>query len=216
MPRKRKGIIIHWRPDETEFFANFNFHNTSCNWVYIMNPIFHGGILKLSESQFLTSYHTPSKWEQNLNSGLAWKIPWMEEPGRLQSMGSLRVGHNWATSLSCIGEGNGNPLQCSCLENPRDRGAWWAAIYGVAQIRTRLKWLSSSSSSNSLILNPMLSSVYQRQIPGFSSVWNETGMFNWPKLTQSMNGSSLSKNVQKIRSSTSDCKAIWVTLRQHQ
>ena len=47
-------------------------------------------------------------------------------------------------SLSCIGEGNGNPLQCSCLENPRDGGAWWAAIYGVTQSRTRLKWLSSS------------------------------------------------------------------------
>ena len=46
-------------------------------------------------------------------------------------------------SLSCIGEGNGNPLQYSCLENSRDRGAWWAAIYGVAQSRTRLKWLSS-------------------------------------------------------------------------
>ena len=50
-------------------------------------------------------------------------------------------------SLSCIGEGNGNPLQCSCLENPRDGGAWWAAVYGVTQSRTRLKWLSSSSSS---------------------------------------------------------------------
>ena len=50
-------------------------------------------------------------------------------------------------SLSCIGEGNGNPLQCSCLENPRDGGAWWAAVYGVAQSRTRLKWLSSSSVS---------------------------------------------------------------------
>ena len=50
-------------------------------------------------------------------------------------------------SLSCIGEGNGNPLQCSCLENPRDRGAWWAAVSGVAQSRTRLKRLSSSSSS---------------------------------------------------------------------
>ena len=46
-------------------------------------------------------------------------------------------------SLSCIGEGNGNPLQCSCLENPRDGGAWWAAVYGVAQSRTWLKWLSS-------------------------------------------------------------------------
>ena len=131
---------------------------------------------------------------------LAWKIPWTEEPGGLQSMGSLRVEHDWATSLSpftfmhwtrkwqptpvllpggshgrrslvgcspwgcwesdttewlhfhfslsCIGEENGNPLQCSCLENPRDGGAWWAAIYGVTQSQTRLKWLSSSSSSN--------------------------------------------------------------------
>ena len=82
------------------------------------------------------------------SSTVAWKIPWMEEPGRLQSMGSLRVGHDWATSLfslSCIGEGNGNPVQYSCLENPRDRGACWAAVYGVAQSWTRLMWLSSSS-----------------------------------------------------------------------
>ena len=79
----------------------------------------------------------------------AWKIPWTEEPGRLQSMGSLRVGHDWAISLSLFtftGEGNGSPLQCFCLENPRDRGAWWAAVYGVAQSRTRLKRLGSSSS----------------------------------------------------------------------
>ena len=74
----------------------------------------------------------------------------MEEPGRLWSMGSLKVGHDWATSLSlftfhAIGEGNGNPLQCSCLENPKDGGAWWAAVYGVAQSQTRQKWLSSSS-----------------------------------------------------------------------
>ena len=82
------------------------------------------------------------------SSTLAWKIPWTEEPGRLQSMGSLRVGHGWATSLSCIGEGNGNPLQCSCLENPRDGGAWWAAVCGVTQSRTWLKRLSSSSSFN--------------------------------------------------------------------
>ena len=74
------------------------------------------------------------------SSTLAWKIPWTEEAGRLQSMGSMRVGHDGVTSLSlslsCIGEGNGNPLQCSCLENPRDGGAWWAAVYGVAQSRT--------------------------------------------------------------------------------
>ena len=87
------------------------------------------------------------------SSTLAWKIPWMEEPGRLQSMGLLRVGHDWATSLdfslSCIGEGNGNPLQCSCLENPRDGGAWWAAVYGISQSWTRLKQLSSSSRMDS-------------------------------------------------------------------
>ena len=131
------------------------------------------------------------------SSTLAWKIPWTEEPGRLQSMASLRVRHDWAislslftfmhwrrkwqptpvflpeesqgrrslvgcclwggaesdtteqfhfhSSLSCIGEGHGNPLQCSCLENPRDGGAWWAAIYGVADSWTWLKRLSSSS-----------------------------------------------------------------------
>ena len=84
------------------------------------------------------------------SSTLAWKIPWTEEPGGLQSMGSLRVGHSWVTSLSRIGEGNGNPLPCSFLENPRDGGAWWAAIYGVTQSRTRLKQLSSSSSRRDL------------------------------------------------------------------
>ena len=57
------------------------------------------------------------------SSTLAWKIPWMEEPGRLQCMGSLRVGHDWATSLSRIGEGNGNPLQCSCVGNPQGWGS---------------------------------------------------------------------------------------------
>ena len=71
------------------------------------------------------------------SSTLAWKIPPMEEPGKLQSMGSLESDMteqlHFNFSLSCIGEGNGNPLQCSCLENPRDRGAWWAAVHGVAQ-----------------------------------------------------------------------------------
>ena len=62
-------------------------------------------------------------------------------------------------SLSCIGEGNGNPLQCSCLENPTDGGAWWAAVYGVAQSRTRLKRLSSSSSSTFYHF-PMISSDF--------------------------------------------------------
>ena len=65
--------------------------------------------------------------------------PW----GREESDTTERLQFHF--SLSCIGEGNGNPLQCSCLENPRDSRAWWAAVYGVAQSRTRLKWLSSSS-----------------------------------------------------------------------
>ena len=77
------------------------------------------------------------------SSAFAWKISWTEEPGRLWSMGSLGVGTteglHFHFSLSHTGEGNGNPLQCSCLQNPRDGGAWWAAVYGVAQSGTRLK-----------------------------------------------------------------------------
>ena len=82
-----------------------------------------------------------------LSSTLAWKIPWMEQPVRLQSMESLRVGTTerlpFQFSLLCIGEGNGNSLQCSCLENPRDGGVWWAVVYGVAQSHTQLKRLGS-------------------------------------------------------------------------
>ena len=113
------------------------------------------------------SAECPTNWEMYMaphSSTLAWKIPWTEEPVRLQSMGSLwrrqwhptpvflpGKSHGWMSlvgcspwghfhfSLSCIGEGNGNPLQCFCLENPRDGGAWWAAICGVTQSRTRLK-----------------------------------------------------------------------------
>ena len=86
-------------------------------------------------------------------STLAWKIPWMEEPGgawqaavhggRKESDTTEQLHFHF--SLSCIGEGNGNPLQYSCLDNPRDEGAWWAAVYEVSQSRTWLKWLSSSS-----------------------------------------------------------------------
>ena len=98
---------------------------------------------------YLFLYYFMEKAMATHSSTRAWKIPWVEEPGRLQSMWSPRGGHDWATSLSlCSGEGNGNPLQCSCLENPRDGGARWAAIYGVTQSRTRLTWLSSSSSSS--------------------------------------------------------------------
>ena len=94
----------------------------------------------------------------------------MEEPGGLRSMGSLRVGHDCATSLSRIGEGNGNPLQCSCLENPRDGVAWWAAVSGVAQSQTRLKRLSSSSSSSGPVAKTL---NFHRGGPGVSP-WSGT------------------------------------------
>ena len=111
-------------------------------------------ILKLYVPSCLLALFIIVKMEKAMaphSSILAWKIPWTEEPGRLESMGSQRVGHDWATSLSLFHfhalEKEMATHSCSCLENPRDGGAWWAAVYGVAQSRTRLKWLSSSSSS---------------------------------------------------------------------
>ena len=81
------------------------------------------------------------------SSTLTWKIPWTEELGRLQSMGSRRVRHDLTTSLSFFTFLHWRrKWQCSCLENPRDGGAWWTSICGVTQSQTQLKWLSSSSS----------------------------------------------------------------------
>ena len=107
----------------------------------------------LPVQMLLTPYFLSFLLESNTEKAMAphsstftWKIPWTEKPGRLQSMGSLELDTteqlHFHFSLSCIGEGNGNPLQCSCLENPRDGGAWWAAVYGVVQSHTRLKRLS--------------------------------------------------------------------------
>ena len=96
------------------------------------------------------------------SSVFLWRRQWQPTPallpgkshGRRRLVGFSPWGHeesdtteqlHFHFSLSCIGEGNGNPLQCSCLENPRDGGAWWAAVYGVAQSQKRLKQLSSSS-----------------------------------------------------------------------
>ena len=78
------------------------------------------------------------------SSTLAWKIPWMEEPGRLHTVHGVAKSRTRLTdfpfflSIVPFGEGNGNPLQCSCLENPVDRGAWWAVVYEVAKSWTRL------------------------------------------------------------------------------
>jgi len=111
-------------------------------------------------------YHCEKNFKNKINyikENLQWHPTAVLLPGKSHGWRSLEGCSPWGRwgsgptewlhfhfSLSCIGEGNGNTLQCSCLENPRDRGAWWAAIYGVSQSRTRLKWLSSSSASTSL------------------------------------------------------------------
>ena len=85
------------------------------------------------------------------SSTLAWRIPWTQEPGRLRSMGSLRVGHDRATSLSLFTfmhwRRKWQPTPVFLPGESQDRGAWWAAVYRVAQSQTQLKRLSSSSSS---------------------------------------------------------------------
>ena len=120
------------------------------------------GLLLTSSSEKTMAPHS---------STLAWKIPQMEEPGGLPSMGSYRVGHDWSDLAAAAavvknlpastgdvrdvgsisgsgrspGGGHGNPLQCSCLENPMDTGAWWPAVHRVAQAWTQLKRLRTHS-----------------------------------------------------------------------
>ena len=115
-----------------------------------------------------------------------WRRQWHPTPGLLsgkshgwRSLEGCSPWGRWGSdtteqlhfhfSLWCMGEGNGNSLQCSCLENPRDGGAWWAAVYGVTQSRTRLKWLSSSSSLITTV-SPLLLKPHQK---GPSSPFHE-------------------------------------------
>ena len=116
-------------------------------------------------TSFLLQYKAAST-SLSLFTFMHWRRKWQPTPvflpGESQGWGSLVGCRLWGHtesdtteclhfhfSLSCFGEGNGNPFQCSCLENPRDRGACWAAVYGVAQSQTQLKRFSSSSSSKS-------------------------------------------------------------------
>ena len=113
------------------------------------------------------------------SSTLTWKIPWTEEPGRLQwgcKESDTTEQLHFHFSLSYIEEGNGSPLRCSCLENPRDGGGWWAAIYGVAQSWTQLKRLSSSN-----ITMPSIT-MHPYSLVQFSSVAQL-----WPTLCDVMN-----------------------------
>ena len=89
---------------------------------------------------------------QGSNLGLLQLLHWHWQAGSLP----LAPPGKPVLISKLIGEGNGNPLQCSCLENPRDRGAWWAAVYGVARSQTRLKRLSSSSSSSHTLYVPRI------------------------------------------------------------
>ena len=106
------------------------------NWV---NPIDHRCMLRRRRQWHPTPVLLPGK--SHGRRSLEGCSPW----GHWGSDMTERLHFHF--SLSCIGEGKGNPLQCSCLENPRDRGAWWAAVYGVTQSWTGLKWLSSSSNT---------------------------------------------------------------------
>ena len=181
------------------------------------------------------------------SSTLAWKIPWMEEPGRLQSMGSLRVRQDWATSLSRIGEGNGNPLQCSCPENPRDgepgglpsmgshrvghdwsdlavavqshgegngtplqysclenpldRGAWWAAVHGVDKNQTRLSDFTFTFMNWKWQPTPVF-------LPGESQGWRSLVGCQWAAWWAAIYGIAQSWTLLKWLSSSSTISTI--------
>ena len=124
----------------------------------------NSGVLVYPEFTFpFSANHTFDFWEETRNLRAPWHLAYCHCRRAIQAFimnvfalpgnnGWLKDRHMtlfWPViTRSRIGEGNGNPLQCSCLENPRDGGAWWAAVSGVAQSRTRLKRLSSSSSSS--------------------------------------------------------------------
>ena len=134
-----------WRPvNEKEEWCNTKVLDLN-NWVFVLFTEEHHRIIDFSYSvgQRRQWHPTPvllpgkSHGRRSLVGCSPWGPEELDTTERLHSH----------FSLSCIGEENGNPLQCSCLENPRDGGAWWAAIYGVTQSQTLLKRLSSSSSS---------------------------------------------------------------------
>ena len=110
------------------------------------------------------------------SSVLAWRIPGTEKPVGLLSMGSHTVGHDWrdlaAAAEKWHGEGNGTPFQYSCLENPMDREAWWAAVHGVAKSRTQLSDFPFTFHFHSLEKEMAThSSILAWRIPGTGGAW---------------------------------------------
>ena len=136
---------------------------TAC-WAQQLDPRPSGAWRLMMEIPETPSGTSPPTNQKNIMhpKAITWRRQWHPTPvllpGKSHGRRSLVVCSPWGHeesdtteqlpfhfSLSCIGEGNGNPLQCSCLENPRESGAWWAAIYRAAQSWTQLKWLSSNS-----------------------------------------------------------------------
>ena len=173
--------FLHWLGLQVLLFPLLHFSLGCCKALGTTPSWYQAGLHELLDTKtFCVPHLTDSEKAMATHSStLDWKIPWTEKPGRLQATRGREESDtterlHFHFSLSCIGEGNGNPLQCSYLENPRDGGAWWAAIYGVAQSRTRLKWLSSNSFSlmigNSLHSASMTFSEFQQ---ADSSVGNQ-------------------------------------------
>ena len=143
--RPQLEMINHWH--DTYNFLYLKVRYTTIYWEIRKNLVGSTYVLLLSLNFDWFSGLVLENAMATHSGTLAWKIPWTEEPA-VHGVPELDMAEwlHFYFSLPCIGEGNGNPLQCSCLENPRDGGAWWAAVSRVAQSQTRLKRLSSSSS----------------------------------------------------------------------
>ena len=132
---------------------------------------------------YLHTYITLEKEMATHSSTLAWKIPCMEEPGRLHAVHGVAKSWTWLsdftslpslTSYFIAEEGNGNPFQCSCLESPMDRGAWWAMVHGVTESWTRLKWLSMHARISLADQGPLCTFgqvVYCTSVPGIVDIF---------------------------------------------
>ena len=127
--------VLHYLLEFTQTHVHWVDKNICYIRLYLVDEYFN---MTIGQNQRRQCHPTPV-----LLPGIShrWRSPVGCSPWSLEESDMTERLH-FHVSLSCIGEGNGNPLQCSCLENPRDGGAWWAAVYGVTQSQTRLKWLS--------------------------------------------------------------------------
>ena len=146
---------------------------------------------------WFSSFYPFIKYVFTASSFQAFANHWQNKDGKARNREKvlgIEILNSAIFRLSCIGEGNGNPLQCSCLENPRDGGAWWAAICGVAQSRPQLKWLSSSSSSSSHVLSALVWS-------GSLLLWKSITFFFFNFRLQSLEWIDFSLNPSKFQDS---------------